>query len=302
MQLDNIFLKYIPIFNWFGESSVMTSDFQLTYPSPKKRRITNIAIFISLCLTGILSVFNLVVHIKTFDESGKTPHVVLFILFTTRTNTKLCSISQLKSWFNYLPKLYGLFKDIQRVTECRYKLNFCHFQVQFDKEMSIVFSICVIKLIVYFNIFSSSMIECAMTANEAIVLFSNHIIFFHAYFYVLLFKYIMSFYVGYVKHKASFDKPKTSAELKVELVFIKIINFKLHEISKVLNAAFGWIFVLLFIERFFEVMGDAFWIYANMSCENILISIRNYQILLVCFYRQRAKFSRRLQDVYSPGV
>lgn len=85
----------------------------------------------------------------------------------------------------------------------------------------------------------------------------------------------MSFYIGYVERKASFDKPKTLSDLRVELIFIKIINYKLYETSEVLNAAFGWIFVWMFFQNFTEILGGIFWTYGNFNCEDIFDVIRN---------------------------
>lgn len=276
MQLETAFLKYIPIFNWMGGCSVMTSDFRLANPSPTKRRLINMIIFVSFFLTCILSAVNLAAHIKNFTRAGATPHVVLLILYTFRINIKLSSIVHMYSWFNRLPNLYSHFKDIQRISKSRYKMDFRDFQVQFNNEASIVFSICLIKLIIYYWSFSDSTIECVLATNESIVLVFNHIIFFHTYFYVLLFKTLITFYIGYVERKALHDKPKNPSDLKVELIFIKIINFKLYETSKVLNAAFGWVFVGIFIQKFTEIFSDIFWTYGNHSCENIFDVIRNY--------------------------
>lgn len=285
MQLDSIFLKYIPIFNWMGESCIMLSDFRLSNPSSKKRRLINISIFVSFSLTTILTAFNIASHMKTFTPRGTTPHIVFLLLYSFRIKTKLCSIGHLRAWLIYLPKLYHLFKDIQRVTESRYKMNFCHFQEQFDKEVSIVFSIWLIKLIFYLSNFSDSILSCIMTANESIVLISSYTTFFHLYFYVLLFTHMISFYTDCIERKASYDKPKTLSDLKIELNFIKIVHLKFFEISKMLNAAFGWIFVFMFIQKFTEIIGDAFWTYSNIraSCKNIFFVIRKYNIYFIHF-------------------
>lgn len=277
MHLEHIFLKYIPMFNWLGESCVMTTDFQLTSSSFKRRRIfTYFSICISMFLMSILTIFNIVMYIKYFSDAGNVKLIVMVVIFTSRMAGKLASMSQLNSWLNYLPKVYILCKDIQHVSESRYKMNFCRFQIQFEKEMSIIFGLWLVKLSIYFVVNSVSSLRCVMTINESGVVFLSHIILFHAYFYILLFKHIIFFYIGYVKRKASFDKPKTLSELKIELVFIKVINFKLYEISKVLNAAFGWVFVLMAIQKFAEIIGDIFWIVSNIKCENALTTIRNY--------------------------
>lgn len=276
MQLETVFLRYIPIFNWLGESRIMTSDFYLTNPLPKERRLTNILLFVSLFTMIILSAYNATVYIKYNPEDSTTAHIVYLMLFIFRTNTKMSSVSHFRSWFNYLPKLYTHIKDIQRVSESRYKMDFRHFQMQFDHDVSIVLVIWLIKMIIYFLDYSEPIHHGVIFTNESIVLFFNYIIFFHAYFYVLLFKTVSSFYIDYVERKSLFDKPKSLAELKVELIFIKIMNFKLYETAKVLNAAFGWIFVCMFIQKFGEIVGNAFWTYCNLNCENIFDVTRNY--------------------------
>lgn len=276
MQLENVFFKYIPIFNWLGESRIVLSDFHLSNPSPKKRLLINMMVFTSLFLTLILSIFNATAYIKYFPEDQATPHVIFLLMYILRTNSKWSSLVQMNSWFNYFPKLYAHFKDIQRVSESRYKMDFRSFQAQFDHDATIVFIIWSAKIIIYFAKLSEMFIYCVICLNESIVLLINHIVFFHVYFYVLLFKSMVSFYIGYVERKALFDKPKTLSELRVELIFIKIINIKLHETSKVLNDAFGWMFVWIFIQKFSEIVGNVFWTYGNLNCQAIFEVIRKY--------------------------
>lgn len=276
MQIEDVFLKYIPIFNWLGESRIVLSNLIPTNPLPKRRRvIINSLVFTSLFLTITLSIFNTIAYIKCCPEDRAIPHIIFLIMFTKRSITKFSSFIHMHSWLSHLPKLYNHFKDIQRVSESRYQMDFRQFQAQFDHEVSIILFIWSIKIILYFVNFSGQIIYGLICFNESIVLFLNHVIFFHIYFYMLLFKSIMKFYIGYVERKAFIDKPKTVSELRIELIFIKIINFKLHETSKVINAAFGWIFVWMLIQKFTEVVGNMFWIYGNLNCQSILDVIRN---------------------------
>lgn len=279
MHLEDVFSRYIPIFNWLGESRLVTSDFHLSNPSPQNRQLINVLVFTSFCLTIILSIFNATAYTTHFPEDAVTPHIIFSLMFILRTNSKLSSLIQMKSWLNSLPKLYAHFEDIQRVSESRYQMDFRSFQEQFDHEATVVFIIWSAKILVYFAKLSEMFIYRVICVNESIVLLINYILFFHVYFYVLLFKSIMSFYIGYVERKALFDKPKTVSELRVELIFIKIINLKLHETSKVLNDVFGWMFVWIFIQRFSEVVGNGFWTYGNLNCQTIFDVIRNYNTL-----------------------
>lgn len=285
MQLESVFLRYIPIFNWLGESRIVTSDFHLSNHSPKNRLLVNALVFTSFYLTIVLSVFNATAYAKYVPEDQVTPHIIFLLMFILRTNSKLSSLIQMNSWFNYLPKLYAHFKDIQRLSESRYRMDFRSFQAQFDHEATIVFFIWSAKIFIYFAELSEMFIYRVICLNESIVLLINHILFFHIYFYVLLFKSIMSSYIGYVERKALFDKPKVVAELRVELIFIKVINLKLHETSKVLNDAFGWMFVWIFIQKFSEVVGNVFWAHSNLDCQTIFNVIRNYNSLLILKYQ-----------------
>lgn len=284
MQLDGIFLKYIPIFNWMGESCVTPSDFRLSNPSSNKRRVINISIFVSFSITTILTIFNVASHINTFSLNRHTLHVVFLLIYFFRINTKICCMGHLRSWLVFCPKIYSIFKDIQRITERRYKMNFSQFETQFDKEVSILCVIWLIKLIIYILIFWDSALACIMTLNESIVLISSYSTFFHLYFYVLLFSHMISIFNDYIERKAIYDKPKTLADLKSDLSFIKIVHLKFYAISKVLNDAFGWIFVFLFNQKFTEIIGDAFWTYTNLSCTNMFVVIRKYALIFLIFF------------------
>lgn len=277
MQLENVFLKYIPIFNSLGESRVLLSDFHIINPlRPKNHRVIKFFVFTSLLLTIILSIMNAAIYIHLYPEDSGTPQIVFFIMFAFRTNSKFSSLLHMRSWLDHLPKLYNHFKELERITESRYQMDFREFQAQFDHEVTIVFIIWLMKILIYFALLSQPFLWDIVCVNESIVLFLNHIIFFHIYFYVLLFKWIMAFYIGYVERKAVFDQPGTRSDLKVELVFIKIINLKLCETSKVLNDSFGWIIVWILIQKFVEVVGNVFWIHGNLNCQSIFDVIRNY--------------------------
>lgn len=273
MELETLLSKYIPIFNWLGESCVMTSDFQLTSHSSIKRRVSYILIFISFSLTPLLFTLNTIMSARYFNIKTHMTRIVFLIILICIVLTKLLSIVHLSFWLNNLPKMYRLIKDLQLIIGTRYQMDFQQFHNEFIKKMILISSIFLIRSIIISVFHNSSVVNF----NEAAALsFNDHVSFFHVYFYVSLFKNLISFYINYLEHKVLFDKPKTLSEVKAELNFIKCAHFKLFEISKILNAAFGWIFVSMAVQKFTEVTGALFYMFLRVECNKFSTGMRNY--------------------------
>lgn len=273
MQLEDILLKYIPIFNHLGESCVMTSDFQLTNHSTTKRRLSYILIFISFILAPIICALNVATFSKYYIIKTNISRAIVLIIIFFIAVTKLFNISQMRCWLNDLPKIYKLFKDLQVIAGDRYEMDFHQFHIEFIHKVLVISSIILAKFIIIGVVYK----KFVLSLNEAIVLSLNYYVaFFHVYFYISIFKHLMSFYVNYLEHKAVYDKPKTTAEIKTEFFFIKATHFKLHEISKILNASFGWVFVSIGIQKFIEIVGSLFFTFLRSKCVDVSTGLRNY--------------------------
>lgn len=273
MQLETILLKYTPIFNYLGESCVMASDFQVTDHSVIKRRLTYTSIFISFILTAFILILNITSFSNYYVVKTNVSRAVFLILLGCTAITKLLNISQMHFWLINLPQFYRLFKDLQLITENRYEMNFKQFHIEFMQNVLAIFGILLIKAIIISLIYDNPMLSVC----EALLLSSNNYSsFFYVYFYVSIFKNLMSFYIGYLEHKVLHDKPKTWPEIKTDLFFIKATHFKLYEISKILNATFGWMFVSMVVQKFIEIVGTLFYIFLRLECTKLLTGLRKY--------------------------
>lgn len=273
MQFETILLKYTPIFNYLGESCVMASDFQLTDHSSIKRRLTYVSIFISFFMT----IFMLFVNIPSFSDyyiiKTKVALAVFLILLICTAITKLFNICQMHFWLNNLPKMYKLFKELQIITGNRYEMNFQQFHIDFMQNVLTIFGLILVKVAIISLIYENPV----LSIYESLVLTSNYYSsFFYVYFYVSMLKNLISFYTGYLEQKVLCDKPKTLPDIKSELYFIKATHFKLYEISKILNATFGWMFVSIVVQKFVEILGSLFYIFLRLECTKLLSGLRNY--------------------------
>lgn len=273
MRLETILLKYIPIFNYLGESCVMTSDFQLANHSSVKRLLTYILISISFILGPMLCTLHVASFSIYYVITTNVSRAAVLIIIICIAATKLFNMTQIHCWLDDIPKMYKLLKDIQSIAGNRYEMDFHEFHTEFIQKVLIIFSIILAKFIIIGSVYKNYLISL----NEAIVLSTTYYVaFFHVYFYVSLFKTVMSFFVNYLERKVLYNKPKTLAEIKIEFFFIKATHFKLYEISKILNASFGWVFVSIAIQKFIEVVGALFFTYIRLECVKVSTGLRNY--------------------------
>lgn len=277
MQFEDVFRKYIGIFNVFGESYVMASDFQLANRSIRKRIQTCIAIFISLVVIIALQIGHFLHYdqIFTFTTIPNAENTINVMFFISVVSTKIVCISQMPFTTNLLPEFFDLVKELQSITNAKYQMDFQQFNSEFVQNLSKMLLMWLIKLIIIYKFDSTTLYDAMMNGSIDVAVFLSYMTIFYAYFYVLLFKHIILFYVIYMVRKATIDKPTTFADLKVELIFFKTNHYKLYEIANTLNAAFGWIFVAIFFQAFFEITFDLYLVLSEMECSAIYHAIRN---------------------------
>lgn len=269
MQLEDILLKYIPIFNWFGESCVMTSDFQLTGFSRKKRRLTYFATFCSLLILIIILFLYQPVLAKNYVDGRHISQALFYTSGIAMFGTKLINISQMHLWLDLLPKLYKMVKDLERTAAFKYKMDFRRFHMEFSQRVNTFVGMWLINIVAIIVAHLKSSRDIIVVVCDSFSLLFSFVLILHLCFYVLLFKTLIISYIDYIERKVNNNMPKTLHQLRNEIHFIKINHFKLYEISKVLNAAFGWIFVVIFIEEFIEITVRMYWIFVRTECTNI---------------------------------
>lgn len=269
MQLEDILLKYIPIFNWFGESCVMTSDFHLTGFSLKKRRLTYFSSFCSLLILIIILFLYQPILAKNYVDGSHISQVLFYTSGVAMFGTKLTNICHIQLWLDLLPKLYKMIKDLQHTAVFKYKMDFRRFHMEFSQCVNTFIGLWLFNVVTVFIAHFKSPRDFAVVACDSIAFIFSFVLILHLRFYVLMFKSLIKSYIDYIERKVTNDMPKTLHQLRNEIHFIKINHFKLYEISKTLNAAFGWIFVVIFIEEFIEITVRMYWIFVRTECTNI---------------------------------
>lgn len=279
MQLEHILLKYVPIFNWFGESCVMTSDFQLTEFSVKKRRLAYFSIFCSLVVVTIVLFLYPVVLVEKYVEGSHISQTLFYTAGMAMFATKLINISQMHLWLNLLPKLYKMIKDLERIASFKYKMDFHQFHMEFLQRTKTFIGMLSINIVAIIVAHCKSPRDAIVIFCDGINYLFSFILILHLCFYVLLFKSLTISYIDYIERKVTNDMPKTLNRLRKEIHFIKTNHFKLYEISTFLNAAFGWNFVVIFVKEFIEITIHMYWIFMRVECTNISNMICNFFFL-----------------------
>lgn len=269
VELERMLLKYIPIFNWFGESCVMTSDFQLTTFSIESRRLTYFAIFCSMIVLTIVLFLYPVLLVQNYVEGSHVSQTLFYTAGMAMFGTKAINISQMYLWLDLLPKMYKMIKDLKRIASFKYKMDFRYFHMEFSMRVNTFIGMWLFNAIaISISHFDSSR-DAIVVVCDSINYFFSFILILHLCFYVLLFKCLIILYVDYIEQKVNNDLPKTFNRLRKEIHFLKINHFKLYEISAFLNAAFGWNFVVIFIKLFIETTIHMYWTFMRTKCDNI---------------------------------
>lgn len=269
MHLERILLRYTRIFNWLGESCVISSDLQYKRQSILKCIARNIPLFISTALVVALTVSDLLFELSISDSSEKATSVIYAIFFGTIISIKLVGISQSHTFWKKQPKLFDQFREFTCMTESKFVLNTSKFQNQFLSECGAIFATWLITFTL--NILmkyephephSKLFVNFCVTSMKLL----NRITMCHVLFYVVLVNHFIDSFVDYVQQTTFNIKLDSIDDIKTELIFVKVIHFKLYEISRTVNVIFGWIFVSIFTQEFVDFMYQLYWIILLMDC------------------------------------
>lgn len=274
-KFDTILLRYTRIFNFLGESCVVSSDYQPN-DSFLKRFIRYIPTLITVAITISLTISDIVFELKNFDTSQNITNAIYAIFFGSIISTKFVGISQILTFERILPRLFQQFKVLKSMTESKYKLNCHNFQRQFLQEAVTIIGTWMITFI--FNaVITPEPHYSDFFVNFCVsfVTLMNRVTMCHALFYVTMFKNFIEIFINHVQERGLTIKLKSTYDLKIELLFLKVIHFKLYEISRAVNAIFGWVFVAIFIQEFVDFIYQIYWIFLLMDCASVYNVIRN---------------------------
>lgn len=281
IQLEHMLLRYVPIFNWFGESCVMTSDFALTRFSLKKRQLTYFSVFCSLIILTIVLFLYPAVLVQNYVEGSHVSQTLFYTAGMAMFGTKLINISQMHLWLHLLPKLYEMVKDLERFASHKYKINFRNFYMEFTWRVKTFIGMWLINIVAIAVAHFDSLRDVIVVVCDSINYLFSFILILHLCFYVILFKSLITSYIDYVERKVTDNFPKTLNRLRKEIHFIKTNHFKLYEMSMILNAALGWNFVVIFIKMFVETTIHMFWMFVRIECNNISKMMCNFSFKLI---------------------
>lgn len=277
-QFETVLLRYTRIFNLLGESGVVSFD-NNSKNSILKRFIRYIPTLISLVLTIGLTILDIVFELEYFSNSQKITSVIYAIFFGTIISTKFVGISQILILEKIFPLLYQQLNELRSMTKDKYKINYQNFQYQFLQDAAIIIGTWLITFTVN-GFIAHEMVDADFFVHFCVsaVVLMNRITMCHVHFYLILLKNFIAIFIDYVQQKATTIKLKSAYDLKIELLFVKVIHFKLYEISMSVNAIFGWVFIAIFIQEFVDFIYQIYWIFLLMDCSSLCNVIRNLLI------------------------
>lgn len=271
-HFDIVLSRYTRIFNLLGESCVVSSDHH-SKKSFLNRLIKYIPTMVSLIITIGLTISNMVIELQSFYSSKKISNVIYVIFFGSIISTKFVGISQMPTLEAILPRLLQQFNDLKCITESKYKINCCKFQREFIEEVATIIGLWLITFLLNAIIIHDSGFFVNFCVSTVVLM--NRITMCHVHFYLALFKNLMEIFIDYLQQRATTIKSTPINDIKLEMIFTKVIHFKLYEISRAVNAIFGWIFVAIFLQEFIDLLNQIYWTFILMDCIRAYNVIRN---------------------------
>lgn len=275
MQFESILSKYTIIFYLLGESCVVSSNVKYKNKSISKCVISYIPIYISLVTIVALTVSGIICELW-FSEPSKNTSSAIYVL-TCVALIKFVARCQMLTSAKIQPRLITQLKELKHMIQSKSILNAQKFHDQFIRQSTIIISGFIV--ILTFNITVKHELNephFKFVINFCITTFKfmNCVAVCHVHFYTLLLQHFIKTFIDYIQEK-SFDIKSKSMCDTIELLSLKIIHFKLYELSIFINTIFGWVFVSIFIQDFVDFIYQMYWIFLFMDCAHNFDILRN---------------------------
>lgn len=252
MDLSAVLSKYTKIFYFLGESNVMFESI-----STSKRRLFNL-IFFGLNVTLIAG--NIYFEIEWVLMNAKVDISIQIILFSSVLLTRAAVFEQICSCDQVFARFFVQFKQFEQMLGSKMELNFTNFQKGLNYEVYPIIFLWVLTMIVSILIAGETSFSLGNKLFFLSMILLNRISICHVLFYLNLIKACHGFYRQFLKGmRIKNDKCKISPS-KMELFSLKLIHFKLWELTKSFNQLFGWILWFILLQLFINIVFRMYWI------------------------------------------
>lgn len=286
MDLSAVLAKYTKIFYFLGESNVIFESI-----STSKRRLFNLIFFV---LNATLIAGNIFFEIEWVLMNATVDISIHTIFFSSVLLTRAAVFEQICSSNKAFVRFFIQFKQIERMLGSKVKLDFSVFNKRLNYEVYPIIFLWILTMIV-----------SVVTPNETSFSLGNKLLFLsmillsrisicHVLLYLNLIKACYGFYRQLLKLMRIKNEKWKISPSKIELFSLKLIHFKLWELTKSFNQLFGWILWFILLQLFINIVFRSYWILRDSSRGiDLAVALRNYvfyylSINLVQIDRSRA--------------
>lgn len=270
MKLSDILSQYSRIFNILGENIIIFNS----TPTLTRRILTFLLACISLASNVCLLSVNIFFEIEWIefhvDDVDISVHEIFFIIIVFARITVLRQIFFSSSTFT---RFFTQFKQLERITGSKFEMNFDQFQSFYLRRVITVILLWFLSLLISTIAVPGTYLDMVFGIGFLSMTLLNRISCCHALYYLCVIRFCFKEFQYYVREK----RPKTITIVKSELLFMKLVHFKLWEIAATFNILFGWILSALFLLHFVDCVNRLYWIFMFMHRDgDFVTSLRKY--------------------------
>lgn len=216
-----------------------------------------------------------------FHQTVKT--IIVYTNISSEALLQTSIIAQALVFPKKLKKLYSTYEFIQRYMKTR--MGRC---IEFNEIQKRLSHLAIVVLVPYLG---TAILRKTLITNHTNTFFNDIVLTFYflssmAQIHIIVHIELLNYFLTLTKqwlHTRSSDfsatrlyQRKDTMNGYSELLHLKLIHFKLWEVSINLNNIFGWSLGAIFLRNFIEIAYGVYWIYMFCSQGKYLFSMRTY--------------------------
>lgn len=260
MELDLLIRRFKFLFNFFGLSQF---DSQITVSSKSRSKFTA-----TVYLSVLMVLFCLFIYYRIYFSS---PRKTIFSLITYMNLS-----SELLLQFTIVGQVVCFYKDLNKLRLSydfieKYMRNRIGYVIQFNDFQKRIFFLAIIVLVPHMGtlVLRKTLFQIQFkTAYGLILLFFyllSSLVKLHIIIHVELLKYFLKLTTRWLQWKVQLSEfsavDKEQLTGYTEILHLKLVHFKLWDLSMNINRIFGWSLGAIIVRNFFEMAYGSYWLY-----------------------------------------
>lgn len=253
MSLSDILAKYSKTFNYFGETNITFESI----PSLKRKLLNYALSLIAFAVNISILAINIFYEIKWIDIHSQVDISIQIIFFTSIILTRLTVFIQIYCSRGAFKRFFIQFKHFEKITNSKFELKSAAFEMIYLQKVAAIIFCWLLSIFVSLLIVRGGALNVISKILFLFMILLSRLCICHILFYLGFMRVCYELFQNYVKG-LRMAKP---TNIKSELLSMKLIHFKLGELTKTFNVLFGWILSSIFLQQFIDIVFRMYWIY-----------------------------------------